>query len=369
MKFSEISTKVIWLLVLLFSFQFYTKLEKVVTDSNRCICSYDGFGYYMYTPYLFTKGSLNINSEWAKEIQNTYCNGTIVYQFHRVDNGNELNIYHMGLSFLQIPAYLLGDLSAAIFGFERDGFSKPYHLFYLLNALFFIFLGIYYLKKLLRLFFDDRITAITLLLLYLGTNLLATSTMQYDLTHLYLFSLNAIFGFHLFTFLETEKRRNLIIAALILGLTACIRPTQVLIGIIPVILLFNKYSENRFLAVKKLLWFPLFGIVWNIPQIYYWYSVGGHFFAPNMHTEELIIIDPNTLDFLFSYKKGWLLYSPLFLLLPIGFYFLFKTKRTLFWALATFLVLYIWIMSSWECWWYAASFGSRVMTDIYPLLA
>lgn len=26
-------------------------------------------------------------------------------------------------------------------------------------------------------------------------------------------------------------------------------------------------------------------------------------------------------------------------------------------------------MSSWECWWYAFSFGSRVMTDIYPLLA
>ncbi len=26
-------------------------------------------------------------------------------------------------------------------------------------------------------------------------------------------------------------------------------------------------------------------------------------------------------------------------------------------------------MSSWECWWYASSFGSRVMADIYPLLA
>lgn len=41
----------------------------------------------------------------------------------------------------------------------------------------------------------------------------------------------------------------------------------------------------------------------------------------------------------------------------------------LFYATLSFSVIYIYVMSSWECWWYAASFGQRVMVDIYPILA
>jgi hypothetical protein len=369
MKINEFSFKVILFIFIVFSINFYEKIEKVVDNSNQCICSYDGFGYYMYNPFLFSKGSLNLNSDWAKEIQNKYCDSTIVYQFHTAGNGKELNIYHMGLAIVQLPSFLLGDVTALFLGFERDGFSKTYHLFYLVNALIFILLGLLYLKKLLRLFFDDRTTGLTILMIYLGTNALATFGIQYDLTHLYLFALNSIFLYHLFKYQQTDRKRSLILSAVFLGLTACIRPTQVLFGIIPLFIILNNHQGNKFIALKKLLWFPLFGIIWNLPQIYYWHSLGGHFLSPNMHTEEIIIIDPNIIDFLFSYKKGWLLYSPLFLILPIGFYQLFKFNRNLSWSIITFTSSYILIMSSWECWWYAFSFGSRVMTDIYPLLA
>ena len=369
MKIKEFSFKVVLFISIIFSINFYNKIEEVVNDSNRCICSYDGFGYYMYNHFFFDHGSLNLNSNWAIGIQNKYCDSTIVYQFHTVDNGNELNIYHMGLAIVQMPSFLLGDVTASIFNYERDGFSKPYHVFYLLNALFFILLGLFYLKKLLRLFFTDNITGLSILLIYLGSNALVTFGIQYDLTHLYLFAFNSIFLFHLFQYLQTDKKRSLILSALFLGLTVCIRPTQVLFGIIPLFILLQKHKTNKVKAIKKLLWFPLFGLIWNIPQIYYWYSISGDLLVPNMHTEEIVIIDPNIVDFLFSYKKGWILYSPLFILLPFGFYQLFQKYRNLFWACITFTLSYILVMSSWECWWYASSFGSRVMTDIYPLLA
>ena len=368
MKIKEFSFKVVLFISVIFSINFYDKIEKVVNDSNRCICSYDGFGYYMYNPYFFAQGSLNLNSDWAKGIQNKYCDSTIVYQFHTVENGKELNIYHMGLAIVQMPSFLLGDLTARILDYERDGFSKPYHVFYLLNALLFIFLGLLYLKKFLRLLFDDKTTGISILLIYLGTNALVTFGIQYDLTHLYLFAFNSFFLFHLFQFQQTEKKRNLILSAVFLGLTVCIRPTQILFGIIPLFMLLQKHKSKKALALINLLWFPLFGLLWNIPQIYYWYSIGGQLLVPNMHTEEIILIDPNIVDFLFSYKKGWLLYSPIFILLPIGFYHLYQNSRNLFWASITFTFAYILVMSSWECWWYASSFGSRVMTDIYPLL-
>ena len=323
----------------------------------------------MYNPYLFSQGSLNINSTWAKSIQNKYCDSAIVYQLQPVKNGNEVNIYHMGLSMVQLPSYIIADVIATIFDYEKDGFSKPYHILYILNALLFIFIGLLYLRKLLLLFFSDQLSSFIIFILYLGTNTLVTFGLQYDLTHLYLFSLNSIFLYHLLKFHQNKSNKNFIYAAIILGLTVCIRPTQALLGLFPLFILLHIYKHKKAIAFKKLLWFPIFGIIWNLPQIYYWHSIGGNFFQPNLHTEEIILIDPNIFDFLFSYKKGWLLYSPVFLLLIIGFFKLKKMNPILFWSTSVITFTYIYVMSSWECWWYANSFGSRVMVDIYPILA
>ena len=46
-----------------------------------------------------------------------------------------------------------------------------------------------------------------------------------------------------------------------------------------------------------------------------------------------------------------------------------KENKPLYWGMLGFSALYIWAMSSWECWWYASSFSQRVMVDIYPILA
>lgn len=366
MKFSH---KAIVFVFLFFTIHFYNEIEKVITDKNTCICSYDGFGYYMYNPYLFSEGSLNLNTKWAQSIQNEYCDSSSVYQFQPVANGNELNIYHLGLAIVQMPSYLIADLFASILNYKTDGFSKPYHIMYFLNILLFIFLGLFYLRKLLLLFFSEHITGAIILITYLSSNVLITFGLQYDLTHLYLFTFNSIFAYHIFKYHKTKINRHLIYSAIILGLTVCIRPTQIILGLIPFFILITENKTQKIIAFKKLLWFPFFGLLWNLPQIYYWYSIGGVLFAPNMHTEEIILTDPNIIDFLFSYKKGWLLYSPIFLLVPIGLYYLKKQSSLVFWSISSSTILFIYVMSSWECWWYASSFGSRVMVDIYPILA
>ena len=368
MFIKSFSGKILILLALIFSIPFTEKLDKVISDQSTCICSYDGFGYYMYLPHLMNKGSLKFEQSWAESIQNEYCDSTLVYQLQPSKHGGILNVYHMGLSFVQLPAYLIGDVFARMTGHNTDGFSKPYYIAYLLNAFFFIILGLIYFRKLLQLFLPDRIVGILMLLIYLGTNLYITFTLQYDLTHLYLFALNAMFLYYFFLYTDSNQRKHLLLSAAILGLTSCIRPTQAIWGIIPLcILLKNNASKSR--ALLLLLWFPAFAILWNIPQFIYWYTIGGQLIIPNLHTEEIIIIDPKTIDFLFSYKKGWLLYSPLFLLIVFGFVYLYKNQRRTFWAFFGFTAFYIFIMSSWECWWYASSFGSRVMVDTYPLLA
>lgn len=364
----EYSNKVILLIALIFTFSFTDKILEVINNESTCVCAYDGFGYYLYLPALIENGDLIVTPEWAQDIQDQYCNGTTAYQIVKHhDYPNHLNVYHMGLSLLQAPAYLVGKLFAALLGYPQDGFSKPYHVTYLINALLFIFLGLFYLKKLLLLFFKDVTSAILIAILFVATNTYITFTHQFELPHLYLFFINAAFAYHLFKFNKSGSQRNLLWSAALLGLSSSIRPTQVLLGIVPLFLLIKQYRLSRTFW-KSILIFPLLGILFNLPQIIYWKIVGDHYFIPNLHLEEIILVDPHLTEFLFSYRKGWLLYTPFFLLLIPAFIVLFKKSKDLFYILATILFVYIYVMSSWECWWYAASFSSRVMVDIYPIL-
>lgn len=359
----------ILLIVSVFTLNFSAKLTDVVQGKSTCVCSYDGYGYYMYLTQFFQYRNFDFKQAELQAVQDTYCEGTYAYQLKQADNGNQLDIYHMGQAYLELPAYTVGHVFAKLLGYPKDGFSKPYHITYLLNALFFILLGIYFLTKILRLFFTDQVTSLLLLLIYFGTNFWATAIHAYQLQHIYLFTLVALLFYCLLKLRELpSKRKYLIFAALTLGLISAIRPTHVLLGFLPLLMLRRVYA-SKLAYWKSILLFPLAGLLFNLPQMIYWKVLGGSWFLLNMHVEEVILVDPHLIDFLFSYKKGWLLYSPVFLLLIPGFIQLYKQRKEWFWPIFVSLVLAVWIFSSWECWWYAASFGSRAMVDLYPLLA
>jgi hypothetical protein len=363
-----ISGKVLILLALVFAFQTFDKVQAVNSGEKPCLAAFDGFGYYMYLPHFFQKGHLNIEREWAQELQDNYCWGAHVYQMEKRDLNAEIDIYHMGVSFTLLPSYSVAEVWARLGGYKTDGFSYPYHVMYLLNAFIFIFLGLLYLRKLLRQFVSERATLITLVIIALGTNTYFIFNFQYDLPHLYLFTINAACLYHLVRYTRENELKHLYFSALLFGLAVCIRPTELLFGIIPLILLMQKFGPSTQL-VKRLSVFGIAVLFCNLPQLLYWKLVGGQWVILNLHTEDIVLTDPNLIDFLVSYRKGWLLYSPVFLILIFGFLRLFKDNKSLFWGIGIFSLLYIYVMSSWECWWYANSFGQRVMVDIYPILA
>lgn len=350
----------------IFGLQFAGKISAVTQEKQTCLCAYDGYGYYMYLPQLFQYGDLYMTPERTQGVQDKYCEGANVYQLYHRDNGNYVDIYHMGQAMLELPAYCVGDVFARISGSERDGFSKPYAIAFLVNAYCFLLLGLFYTTKLLRSFFDRKIAAILLILLFLGTNYYATAIHSYQLQHLYLFALIALFFYYLQRFKIELKRLHLIYSAFSLGLLSTVRPTHVLLGIIPLIYLRGTLDKKKYWRV--VLEFLAIGFVCFIPQLLYWKLVGGSWLLLNLHVEEIILVDPHLSDFLWSYKKGWLTYTPLFLLLVPGFFLLWRHNKRLFTALFPITILMIWVFASWECWYYASSFGSRVMVDLYPLL-
>jgi hypothetical protein len=355
-------------IIVTFGFQFGDKALIMSKADKPCMVAYDGFGYYSYLPYFAENGNLHITKEWSEKVMAKYCDNTLVYQFHPTKSGNDINIYHMGLAFVQIPVYVGGTMLAWAMDKPADGFSTPYFIAFLLYCFGFVVLGARLLIGVLRNFFNDVTTAITLFVIYFCSNLFITFTLQYDLPHLYLFALHTLFFSLMIRFKASMKTKTLIFAAVVLGLCSFIRPTSALLGILPLFILYkeHKFSKEFF---KKIMLFPLFGLLWNLPQILYWYLVGGELLMTNLHTEEIILIDPNLFDFLLSFKKGWFIYSPIMLLLFLGGYSLYKKKNEWLLPLGVMLPTFIWVLSSWECWWYASSYGSRVMIELYPFIA
>jgi len=363
-----VSGKIVILLAMIFAFTTFDKILKVNSGEKPCLCAYDGYGYYAYIPHFYEKGNLKFEQEWMQKLQDQYCFGAYAYQLERKELKADINIYHMGLSFVLLPSYAVSDVVARASGYPADGFSKPYHIGYQLNALLFIFLGLLYLRKLLRFFADELSTTVVLILIGLGTNAYFIFNFQYDLPHLYLFTINAASFYHLMRYIKEGRKRSFWFTALLFGLAVCIRPTQLLFGIIPFLLLLKEFGKTK-KFVQHMLILGGSVLIVNIPQFLYWKLVGGEWLILNLHTEDMVLSDPNLYNFLFSYRKGWLLYTPLFIILPLGFWLIYRKNRMLFWAILSFTAIYIYVMSAWECWWYAHSFGQRVMVDVYPILA
>lgn len=107
-----------------------------------------------------------------------------------------------------------------------------------------------------------------------------------------------------------------------------------------------------------------------MPQLIYWKVATGHFFTNSYanHGEGLDFLTPHTWSFLFSFRKGWFVYTPIMLLAVVGLIRAYRTKRDFAWAAIIFFVINIYIASSWTTWWYAGSFSQRTMVQTYPLM-
>ena len=94
----------------------------------------------------------------------------------------------------------------------------------------------------------------------------------------------------------------------------------------------------------------------------------GSFFVYSYGSESFNFTKPHMIDFLFSYKKGFFLYTPVCLVALAGFVFLFR-NRFMFFCLLFFLGITVYVLSSWRNWYYGGSFSSRVMVEYIPYFA
>jgi hypothetical protein len=195
------------------------------------------------------------------------------------------------------------------------------------------------------------------------------------MTHAYTFSLVAVFLYQFIRWYEKPSLKSTMLMGLIFGIIVLVRPVNIILLLFPLLFDINsKPSLSNKLHFLKLNWklILLFGfmiILVFFPQLLYWKYITGNWFFYSYMDERFYFNNPHILQGLFSYRKGWLLYTPMMLLAILGIILLYKRNKKLFTPLFFFFFVSIYVIYSWWSWSYGGSFGSRPMIDFYALFA
>lgn len=340
-------------------------------ESNKIITA-DVNSYYAYLPMVFIYHDIDMKftmDNKEKAIAHYWSIGTPI--------GKRAILTSMGMSYLYAPFFLAGHGIAQLTEYAGDEFSAPYKIALIISCLFYLTLGLVFLRKFLLRYFSDYITSLTLVIVLFGTNLLHYVTDEPTMTHAYSFSLVSVFLYLITQWFEKHNIKTTLLIGATAGLITLIRPSNILIVLLLIFwgvgslkelgdrILF--YFRNIHLVILMILAFIL---VW-VPQFLYWYYISGVIFFNTYGTLDagFFFNNPQIYHTLFSYRKGWLLYTPAMVFAITGIIILFKNKDRKSLAILIFLLFNIYVISSWWCWWYGGGFGMRPFVDSYAIMA
>ncbi|HSO88316.1 MAG TPA: hypothetical protein VLQ91_17310 [Draconibacterium sp.] len=341
-------------------------IAKDWTRENKVIVA-DVVSYYAYLPAAFIFNDIKL------EHRETYDKG--IFWPEPLPDGNKVIKTSMGMSILYSPFFFASHGVAKVMGWEAFGYSPIYKIGLLTSAVFYLFIGLFFLRRILKIYFSEQITALTILTIVLGTNLLNYATYDACTSHVYNFALINVFIWYTIQWYKSPQFFNLILLGLLSGLITLVRPSNII-----VLVFFFTYGiftkenlkERIRLIFTKFHWFLFmalaFVLVW-VPQFIYWWKITGHFVVNSYPDEQFFWGNPHFFDGFFSYRKGWLVYTPVMIFALLGIPFLFKKLKEFSWAIFVFISVATYIIVSWWCWWYGGSFGMRSFVDYYGLLA
>lgn len=338
-------------------------------DERKVIVS-DATYYYSYLPAFFIHADPAFNFAQNDTIK---YGGFIYLEVNELGRNNVRTT--MGVAYLYAPFFFIGHALAHITGDETDGYSAPYRMMLLWAGVFYLILGLVFLRKILLRYYSDIVVALALLLIVLATNLFYYSAFENSMSHVYSFFMLTVFMNLMLLFFENPNRRLAFSWAFVFGIIVLMRPSNILFAIVPIFWgISNKEGFlNRIDFYRKnfsLLPIMIFGAVLPIlPQMLYWYYVSGSFVHYSYPEEARFYFDnPHILKGLFSFRKGWFLYTPIMLPIVLSIFLLKKSASDWFLPILIFVLINTYIIFSWPIWWYGGGFGQRAFVDSYPLL-
>ncbi len=297
------------------------------------------------------------------------------YCIYTLDNGNRINRYSVGPAIHQLPFFLIAHfINTQLLSYPADGYSQPYEWVAILSNLFWVVVGLGVLRRFLLQYFTDSITAVVLLIIAFGTNLYNTG---YNVAGTHGISFFHVAMLMLFTskLYSSNDKRYFYILGFVAGLISITRPVNLLALLIPLLWGINSQEalKQRLHFLKRNILYIggalLLFVIVLMPQIGLWKYVTGNWYYDGYPNEGFIWTEPRTWKGLFSFQKGWLIYTPVNLFALLGIYSMRRQLKQHIPAIIIFIAAFIYVTYSWWNWWYGGCFGSRPMIDILPVLS
>lgn len=339
------------------------------------IISYDVFGYYLYLPALFIHQDPAIKDiSWVEKANEKVSASPSLYQLARAGNGNTVIRFFAGIAIMDAPFFLAGHAAALVSEAEADGFSVPYSRALIISGIFYSLLGVYFMRKLLLRFFSDKVSAIALFFLFIGSNVFFFNTFGNASPHIYLFSLYTLILYFTVLWHEKPKKAYALLLGLLTGLAVTCRPSEAVVALIPAFygisgwkLLKHKLSwawQERWQVILLITAFFLA----LLPQVLYWKFVTGSFFYWSYDDPQsgFDFLHPKVGSILFGFRKGMYVYSPMLLFATIGFWWLWKNKKEWFLPVVLFFAANVYIIASYSS---LISYGWRAFIQSHAVMA
>lgn len=347
---------------------------------KKQILGWDVCGYHNYLPAIFIYNDLK-NFEFYNAIDSIYGptgNEVKRYALHKIEGETGVcNQYPVGVAIFQSLAFLIAHkctLNSNIY--PADGYSEPYQLAVFLNTFIFSIIGLLILRRFLLQYFKDGVVFLVLVILAFGTNFFNYSILEPGLSHPYLFFLYSSILYLTSKWHTKANSLNSILLGLAIGGCIILRPLDILIFLIPLFWFIDfKSLKQKWQYVitnyQYVLLIILFTFLATTPQMIYWHFATGKFIYYSYSKVDYFEFDRfRVLHGLFSFRRGWFIYSPLLIFSIIGIFFLGKINK-LQGYLLPMLIFYlpiIYITFSWHNWFYGWGYGCRALVHTIPLL-
>jgi hypothetical protein len=337
------------------------------------VIEWDVKSYYAYLPAAFIYQDLSL--EFRRENLEKF--GDLIWPV-TTPTGKQAIVTSMGMSILYSPFFFIAHGVAQITPWEADGYSPPYRFALNFSTLFYVLMGLIFLKKVLLRWFTPWVTTFTLVAVFAGTNLLYYTTYEAAMSHGFNFALIAVFLYYTIRWYDAPgSAKRIAWLGLLAGFITLVRPTNII-----VLILFFLWGVDSWNAFRERFMYFIrrpalvgimagcFVLAW-VPQFIYWKYISGMFFYFSYGElgGSFFWHNPQIMNILFSYKKGWFVYTPLMFFAFLGIFLLPWKLRGAFLPILLFKLVNIYILSSWWAWWFGGGFGLRAFIDSYAIMA
>lgn len=337
---------------------------------NRIILG-DAKGYYAYLPALFIYGDFSYS--FVDEMEKKYYpeDGSAAKNF-RIEqpNGTVANKCFPGASIFYFPFFALAAIFSYLAGLPVDGYSVLFQWSVVASHLFFILWGCWLLLSVMKKLNFDAISRYgSVLVIIFASNIYYYLVYDFTVVHVFGF-----FGCSLLIWLchqykWTDQWKFIGWCIPVLALLLIMRPTNLMMVLVFPLFL-SKEELKRLISPKNWKWLNFFigGLILFIAPLM-WKLQTGNWLVYSYGEESMNLLQPHLIDYLFSYKKGWLLWSPfLFIAILMGIIYFFKEGKIKGFLYFFGILGIAYVFSCWWIWTFGMGLGQRPMIDFYPIL-